>query len=248
MNENSRLVEGIIVMRLANRDHKRNIVACLITPKDKEIRTFGTMTDELLEFVDWVVYNECTHVAMESTGVYWKPVYNLLEALELEVLVVNAKHIKAVPGRKTDVKDAEWIADLLRHGLMTGSHIPDQEQRELRELVRYRGSLIQERSREINRIQKVLEGCNIKLSSVLSDINGKSGRLILKKIVDGEEDPEVLAKLAQGNAKAKIPLLIKALTGIVGNHQRTVLRHQLSHIEFLDQKISSLDSEIEEPF
>lgn len=146
--------------------HKKAVTACLVTPEGKEKRTFGTTTDALLELADWLAASGCTHVAMESTGVYWKPIYNLLESTGMEVLVVNAQHIKAVPGRKTDVKDAEWIADLLRHGLLRGSFIPDRPQRELQELVRYRRSLIQERSREANRIQKVLEGANIKLGSL----------------------------------------------------------------------------------
>lgn len=225
--------------------HKKSIVACMMTPEGKEVRTFGTMTRDLLGFTEWITDNGCTHVAMESTGVYWKPIYNLLEASDLEVLVVNAKHIKAVPGRKTDVKDAEWIGDLLRHGLLQGSYIPDRDQRELRELIRYRKSLIQERSREINRMQKVLEGCNIKLGSVLSDINGVSGRLMLQNIINGVEDPEQLASLAQGKAKSKVTTLQQALTGIVGDHQRKMLARQLGHIEFLDQQISELDSEVE---
>lgn len=160
--------------------HKNSIKACIITPEGKEIKTFGTMTGDILELVDWIKRKNCTHVAMESTGVYWKPIYNLLETEEIETLVVNAQHIKAVPGRKTDVKDAEWIAELLRHGLLKGSYIPKREQRELRELVRYRKSLINERTREVNRLQKVLEGCNIKLSSVVSNIMGVSGRSMQK--------------------------------------------------------------------
>src|SRR5688572_29972999 len=142
--------------------HKKTIVACLLTPGGKQTRSFGTMTDQLWELVDWLTQQQVTHVAMESTGVYWKPIFNLLEGSDVTALVVNAQHIKAVPGRKTDVKDAEWIADLLRHGLVRGSFIPDRPQRELRELVRYRRSLLHERAQVINRIQKVLEGANIK--------------------------------------------------------------------------------------
>ena len=133
--------------------HKKSITACAITPEGKEIKTFGTMTGELFTLVEWVKSKGCTHVAMESTGVYWKPIYNLLELEDIKTLVVNAQHIKTVPGRKTDVKDAEWIADLLRHGLLSGSYIPDRDQRELRELVRYRKSLVAERAREANRLQ-----------------------------------------------------------------------------------------------
>jgi transposase len=145
--------------------HKKKVVGCIITPETKEVRTLGTMTEDLLSMLEWILRHGCTHVAMESTGVFWKPIYNLMEDKELEVLVVNAQHIKQVPGRKTDVRDVEWIADLLRHGLLKGSYIPDRNQRELRELVRYRKSLIRERSSEINRLQKVLEGANIKLAS-----------------------------------------------------------------------------------
>jgi len=173
--------------------HKKSVTACLITPAGKERRAFETTTDALLELVDWLLDLECTHVAMESTGVYWKPVYNLLESADIEAIVVNAHHIKAVPGRKTDIKDAEWIADLLRHGLLRGSFIPDRPQRELRELVTYRRSLVQERTREVNRIHKVLEGANLKLSSVATDVLGVSGRAILGSLIQGEEDPSTLA-------------------------------------------------------
>jgi len=168
-------------------------------------------------------------VAMESTGVYWKPVYNLLELAGIETLVVNAQHIKAVPGRKTDVKDAEWIAELLRHGLLRGSYIPSREQKELRELVRYRRSLIEERAREVkvNRVQKVLEGANIKLAAVASDILGASGRAMLEALARGEENPEVLAGLARGRLKEKDQELKQALRGLVGPHQRMLITVQL---------------------
>jgi transposase len=159
--------------------HKKTIVACCITPKGKGIQTFGTMTDDILALANWIKGNDCTHAAMESTGVYWKPIYNVLELQEIETLVVNAQHIKAVPGRKTDVKDAEWIADLLRHGLLKGSYIPSREQRELRDWVRYRRSLIEERSREVNRVQKILEGANIKLSSVATDISADKRKSVV---------------------------------------------------------------------
>uniref|UniRef100_UPI00389ABB59 IS110 family transposase n=1 Tax=Thermoanaerobacter thermocopriae TaxID=29350 RepID=UPI00389ABB59 len=163
-----------------------------------KIRTFSTMTDDLIALKEFFKSKGCNVVAMESTGSYWKPIYNLLELEDIKILLVNAKHIKNVPGRKTDVKDAEWIASLLQHGLLQGSFVPDREQRELRELVRYRKSLIEEKSRELNRIQKVLEGANIKLSSVVSDINGASSRSILAAIINGEENPETLAELSQG--------------------------------------------------
>lgn len=224
--------------------HKKSVTVCIITPEGKELRQFGTMTHDLLEMVDWIKQNGCTHVAMESTGSYWKPIYNLLEAEKIKILVVNAHHIKAVPGRKSDVKDAEWIAELLRHGLLQGSFIPDREQRELRELVRYRRSLINERSREINRVEKTLEGCNIKLSSVASDIAGKSSQLIIQSIIEGDCDPETLADLAKGRLKKKREELIPALHGLIGPHQRMMLKAQLEHIQFLDRMIAELDEEI----
>lgn len=225
--------------------HKKSVTACAITPEGKEIQTFGTMTGDIIALVDWIKSKGCSHVAMESTGVYWKPLYNLLEVEQIEILVVNAKHIKAVPGRKTDVKDAEWIADLLRHGLLKGSYIPGRGQRELRELVRYRRSLINERSREVNRLQKVLEGCNIKLSSVASDITGVSAKAMLKAIIDDAGDPVLIARLAKGRLKNKQKELEKALLGLVGPHQKMILTAQLNHIEFLDQQIIELDQEIE---
>lgn len=224
--------------------HKKTVVACIITPEIKEIRTFSTMTDDLISMVDWIKSKGCTHVAMESTGSFWKPIYNLLEMENIEVLVVNAKRIKNVPGRKTDVKDAEWIADLLRHGLLQGSFIPSREQRELRELIRYRRSLIEERAREINRIQKVLEGANIKLSSVASDVLGKSGRAMIEAIIAGEEDPVILSELAQSRLKNKKAELQRALKGLLGHHQRLMLKTQLCHIDFLTEQIKSLDEEI----
>ncbi|MGB9920727.1 MAG: IS110 family transposase [Moorellales bacterium] len=224
--------------------HKKSVTACIITPEGKEIRTFGTMTEDLLALVDWIKDKGCTCVAMESTGVYWKPIYNLLELAEIETLVVNAQHIKAVPGRKTDVKDAEWIADLLRHGLLRGSYIPSREQRELRELVRYRRSLIEERTREANRLQKVLEGANIKLSSVASDILGASGRAMLEALVRGEANAEMLAGLAKGRLKEKHGELKQALRGLVGPHQRMLIAAQLEHIEFLERQIARLSEEI----
>jgi transposase len=208
------------------------------------MRTFGTMTEDLLELADWLTKEGCTHVAMESTGVYWKPVYNLLEGLGMDLLVVNARHIKAVPGRKTDVADAEWIADLLRHGLLRGSFIPDKDQRELRELVRYRQSLIRERAAEANRIQKVLEGANIKLGSVASDILGKSGRSMLKAIISGTDDSSLLAAMAKGRLKNKTAELKRALQGLLNQHQRMLLATQMRHIQFLDQEIENLSEEI----
>ena len=222
--------------------HKKTVVACVMTPDGRETRTFSTMTGKLIEMADWLAQCGVTHVAMESTGVLWKPIYNLLEE-RFTVMVVNARHIKAVPGRKTDVKDAEWIAELLRHGLLRGSFIPERPQREL---MRYRRSLIDERARVVNRIQKVLEGANIKLSSVATDILGVSGRAMLEAMVEGAEDPKVLADMARGRLRNKRPSLEQALRGLVGPHQRTMLQSQLRHLDFLDHEIEQVSQEVSE--
>jgi transposase len=211
----------------------------------KEIRTFGTMTEDLLELTDWLAAAGCTHVAMESTGVYWKPIYNLLEAT-FTPLLVNARHIKTVPGRKTDLKDCEWIADLLRHGLLRGSFVPERPQRELRELGRYRTTLVQERSAEVSRLQKTLEGANIKLASVATDIMGKSGRQMLRALIEGSTDTSAMAQLAVGKLRAKIPQLERALRGCSGAHQRFLIAQQLAHIDFLEETIEQLSAEIAE--
>jgi transposase len=226
--------------------HKKTVVACVITPEGRETRTFGTVTAELLRLADWLLERRVTHVAMESTGVFWVPVYNLLEPTGLELLVVNAQHIKAVPGRKTDVKDAEWIAELLGHGLLKGSFIPDRPQRELRELVRYRTQLIRERGRSVQRIQKLLEGANIKLSSVATDIMGVSGRAMLEALAAGEGDPATLAALAKGSLRQKRAELEAALRGKIGSHQRLLLHSGLRHLDFLQEEIGRLDAEVTE--
>ena len=228
--------------------HKKSVTACLMTPTAKKqsaqvTRTFGTTTPELLALVDWLVQSECPIVAMESTGSYWKPIYNLLEGI-LEVWVVNAHHIKSVPGRKTDVKDAQWIAELLQHGLLRPSFIPSVAMRELRELVRYRKSLIQNRSSEVNRIHKVLEGANIKLASVATDIMGLSGRAILAAIVAGKTDPAALADLAKGKLRRKLPQLQQALNGTVHPHQRFMLAQILAHVDFLNEALKQCSEEI----
>lgn len=230
--------------------HKQTVVACLLISGEDgrpvaQMRTFGTMTEELLALGDWLAAADCTHVAMESTGVYWKPVWNLLEE-QFALLLVNAQHVKRVPGRKTDVKDAEWLADLLRHGLLTGSVVPDRAQRELQELTRYRTSLVQERAAEVNRLQKTLEGANIKLGDVVANVAGVSGRQMLEALVAGEEEPAVLAQLARGRLRDKLPQLERALTGRVGAHQRFVLARQLAHLDFLDASIATVSAEIGE--
>lgn len=223
--------------------HKKTVVACVITPQMKQTRTFPTVTSGLLELKSWLSEQAVTHVAMESTGVFWKPIYNLLED-SFTLLVANAQHIKSVPGRKTDVKDAEWIADLLRHGLISGSFIPSRQQRELRELVRYRRTLIQERANVVNRIQKVLEGANVKLSSVATDILGVSGRAMLEAMVTGKDNPQDLAAMAKGSLRDKQAELVEALEGLVGPHQRMLLGSLLRHIDFLDSEVKRLDGEV----
>ncbi len=228
--------------------HKQTVVACVITPggrlPHKEVRTFGTMTADLLELSDWLAECQVTHVAMESTGVYWKSIWNLLED-QVELLLVNAHHVKQVLGRKTDVKDCEWLADLLRHGLLRASFVPDRPQRELRELTRYRTSLIRERSAEINRVQKTLEGANIKLGDVASNVLGVSGRQILTALVSGTADPTTLADFARGKLRSKLPQLKRALVGQFGAHQRFLLAQQLAHLDALDELIEQLNTEVE---
>ena len=234
----------IVTQRCCGLDvHKKSVVACVITPEGQQTRNFRTMTNDLLSLADWLRELGVSHVAMESTGVYWKPVYNLLEE-EFALMVVNAAHIKRVPGRKTDVTDAQWIAQLLQHGLLRPSFIPDRPQRELRELTRYRRSLIEERSREANRIQKLLEGANVKLSSVATDVLGVSGRAMLAALAAGEEDPQKLAELARGRLREKRADLEQALRGLLGHHQRYLLTRQLSHLEFLNREIDDLDQEV----
>jgi len=226
--------------------HKKTITGCIFTPEGKEVKTFGTMTKDLRTLVAWIKAKGCTHVAMESTGIYWVPVYNLLETEELEVMVVNANHIKNVPGRKTDVQDAEWIADLLRHGLLRGSFIPSREQRELRELTRYRRALTEEHTREVNRIHKVLEGCNIKLTSVVSRVTGVTASHILSALIAGETDPEVLANFAKGRLVRKKEQLMDALEGFIGPHQKKMLAMQIDHLAYLEEQINALDQEVAE--
>jgi transposase len=230
--------------------HKRTVAACLLVPGPrgrarKEVRTFGTMTDDLLRLADWLAAAGVTHVAMESTGVYWKPLYNLLED-QFELVLVNARHVKAVPGRKTDVKDCEWLAELLRHGLLRGSFVPDRPQRELRELTRYRTSLVRERTAEVNRLQKTLEGANIKLASVATDVMGQSGREMLAALVAGETDPVALAAFAKGRLREKLPELERALAGRFEAHQRFLVAQQLAHLDFLDASIERVSAELAE--
>ena len=226
--------------------HKKTVVACvLLTAASgrvrKTVRTFATTTTAIQALTDWLRSQGVTHVAMESTGVYWRPLFNLLEPA-VQVILVNAQHMKAVPGRKTDVKDSEWLADLLRHGLLTASFIPPKPIRDLRDLLRSRKTLVQDRANHINRIQKVLETANIKLSSVATDVLGVSGRAMLEAMLAGVSDAETLAQYARGRLRAKLPALREALEGRVEDTHRVLLRHLLEQITFLDGQIESLQA------
>ena len=231
--------------------HKKLIVACLKKGNSHEIREFGATTRELLSLADWLRENGCQIAAMESTASYWKPLYNILESSGLEAIVVNARHMKAVPGRKTDVKDAEWIADLLQHGLLKASYIPDKDQRELRELVSYRKSLVGERTRELNRLQKMLEGANIKLSGTVAKIDGKSARNILECLVEGIEidsrkyDEMYEKNLISHGLKASKEQILDDLQGVMSPLQKRMMKELLSHLDELNTHIRNLDDEID---
>ena len=242
---------SVLYMQCAGLDvHKKTVVACLMLSTasgkvSREVRTFATTTVGLQGLADWLASQSVTHVAMESTGIYWRPVFNVLES-RFEVILVNAQHMKAVPGHKTDVKDSEWLADLLRHGLLAASFIPPKPIRDLRDLVRSRKTLVQQRAQAINRVQKVLETANIKLSSVASDVLGKSGRDMLDALLAGISDAEALADLARGRLRAKLPALREALDGRVEATHRILLRHLLDLIDFLQGQIDTLTTDIEE--
>ena len=230
--------------------HKKTVVVCCMTPdaagnNGAETRSFGTMTQDLLALSDWLTSKQITHVAMESTGELWKPVYNILEGSFI-ILLVNAQHVKNVPGRKTDVQDAAWIADLLRHGLLRGSFVPPLAQRDLRDLTRQRTLLVRERADVVNRLHKVLEWANIKLTSVATDVRGVSARAMLEAIVAGQEDPTLLADLAKGKLREKRDLLIRALGGRCREHHRFLISEHLIHIDFLGERIAVFDEMIEQ--
>lgn len=227
--------------------HKRTVVACQLSVsetgrKTKAIQTFGTTTVELLELSDWLTAGGCTHVALESTGEFWKPIWNILEG-SFELWLVNAQHIKRVPGRKTDVQDSEWLADLLQHGLVKASFIPSVEQRDRRDLTRQRTQLVRERTSVINRLQKVMEGANLKLSSVVSNVVGVSSRAILDELLKEELDPAQLEHLVHGRLREKLPELEQALTGRVRPHHRFLIAHHLAH---LDEQIAAYSQAIEQ--
>jgi transposase len=241
----------VIYSRCAGLDvHKKTVVVCVLLTDEtgkgeKFVRTFSPMTADLLALDEWLRSLQVEQIALESTGVFWHPVYNLLEDGRT-VILVNPQHMKAVPGRKTDVKDSEWLADLLRHGLLKASFIPPQPIRELREVTRYRAKLVQDRSSEVNRLQKVLEGANIKLAAVATDVLGKSGRDMLDALVAGTQDAEVLAELARGKLRKKLPDLRLALEGRVKPHHRFLLMRILAHIDFLEESLQRLQQEIEQ--
>ena len=232
--------------------HKKLLVVCLRRGKKTEIRNFGTTTRELFTLAEWLKQSNCEMTAMESTASFWKPLYNVLEAYQLPAMVVNAQHMRAVPGRKTDVKDAEWIADLCQHGLLRASYIPDKGQRELRELIRYRKSLIEDHTREVNRLQKMLEGANIKLSSIINNINGTTGRNLIEKILSGEKidgdvyDAMYATHAIAHNLKATKEELIAGLEGIVTDLQRRMMRELTLHLNELEAHIRHLDDEIDQ--
>jgi transposase len=228
--------------------HKKTVVACRmrVTAEGRiewEVKSFGTMTAELLKLHDWLSEWEVQQVAIESTADYWKPIFNILED-QFEVVLVNAQHVKKVPGRKTDASDAEWLAELMLHGLLKASFIPAKPQRELRELTRYRTTLVRERSRVVNRVEKLLESTNLKLSSVVTDVMGVSAKAMLTELVAGATDPQALAELAKGRLRTKLPELEAALTGQVAEHHRFILAQQLSHIDFLDEQIETMSQQI----
>ena len=227
--------------------HKIVIVVCLLKGGERELRELGTTTGEIRELANWLTEAGCEMIAMESTGVYWKPLYNLFELLGLDAIIVNAAHMKALPGRKTDVKDAEWIADLLKHGLLKASFIPDREQRERREIARYRKSLIEERARELNRLQKVLEGANIKLASVVRDINGKSSRKLLDTVIKDETlEADEVAQLLHPKMRSKLDQIMSAIDGITTPLQRKLIAKIVDHIDDMTRRIADMDDLIKE--
>ena len=240
-----------LVERCAGLDvHKDTIVACVRVPGEgrrrcQQTRTFGTTTEQLLVLLDWLRSWGVTLVGMESTGVYWRPVYYLLED-HVECWLLNAQHLRNVPGRKTDVKDAEWICQLVEHGLVRASFVPPREIRELRDLTRYRKAQIEERIRETQRLEKTLQDAGIKLSSVASQVLGVSGRLMLDALISGTHDPDVLAELARGKLRLKLPALKGALEGRFTGHHALIVSHQLAHIDFLDEAIAALSDRIDE--
>jgi transposase len=237
----------VLYPRCAGLDvHKDGVVArirCVTEPLHDEVKSFETTTSALLELSEWLTEHQVSHVAMEATGVYWKPVWHLLEG-DFELVLANAQHIRNVPGRKTDVNDATWIADLLAHGLIRSSFVPPPRIQELRDLTRTRKQLVREISQHSSRIQKTLEDANLKLGSVLSNVLGKSGRAILTAIIAGQTDPEKLADLAEGTARKKRPELVEALHGRIRDHHRGLLQVHLSLVMALEQALAQIDATV----
>lgn len=223
--------------------HKKILVCCFKCGKKQEIRTFGSNNDDIREMAKWLLDGKCQMIAMESTGSYWKPLYNIFELSGLDVIVANARDIKNVPGRKTDIGDAEWIADLLKHGLIRASYIPSREQRELREFSRYRVSLIQERARELNRLQKMLEGGNVKITNVVSDINGRSSRNLLKALLENDEPltEERVQGMVHGKMAHKADAILKAMNGFLTPLQKQLIRKVVDHIDDMTKRIGEMD-------
>lgn len=240
----------VVYQRCAGLDvHKKSVVACVLVSGgkrgvSKQVQTFGTMTRDLQALSAWLAERQVEQVALESTGVYWWPVFNILEEGGHAVMLVNPQHFKQVPGHKTDVQDSAWLADLLRHGLLRASFIPPAAIRGLRDLTRYRATQVRMRSAEAQRLQKVLEGANLKLAAVASDVLGASGRAMLAAIAAGEDDPETLAEMAKGALRQKLEALQLALDGRVQAHHRRLLEAILAHILFLERSIAQLDQEI----
>jgi transposase len=235
--------------------HKETVVACQRHMANgtvkREVRTFGTTTKDLLALSEWLASQQCTHIAMEATGVYWKPVWHVLSDDDFTLVLANAGHVKNVPGRKTDVNDATWLADLMAHGLIRGSFVPDAQTQELRGLLRTRKQFVRERASHVQRLQKTLEDANIKLDSVISDIIGLSGRTMIEALIAGQSDPDTLAALAHRRIKAPPAVLREALRGRVTDHHRFLLQLHLQHIDALDTAISAIDREVDthvEPF
>ena len=235
--------------------HKDSVVACVRHRVDgkvtTEVKTFNTTTQELMALSDWLSAEGVTHIAMEATGVYWKPVWHILSDGEFELVLANAAHVKNVPGRKTDVNDATWLADLMAHGLIRPSFVPDEPTQQMRDLLRTRKQFVHERTGHTQRIQKTLEDANIKLDSVISNIVGISGRRMIEALIDGQTAPEALAALAHGRLQATPVELEAALRGRVTAHHRFMLRLHLDHLDALDAAIARIDKEVEdnvEPF
>ena len=239
-------VDEIVYERCCGLDvHKEDVKACLNIGGKKEVRTYSTMTDGLLEMAKWLKENSVEMVAMESTGSYWKPVFNILECEEIPAMLVNPQHIKNLSQAKTDVRDSKWISNLLRHGLLKASFVPKRDMRELRELTKYRGSLCDDSTRTYNRIDKVLQGANLKLSTVISKTGTKTELAMIEALANGEADVAYLSQMAKGTLRNKIPQLKRALNGLIGDHQRLLLKSMIGHLKQIHAEISFIEAEID---